>query len=95
MQVTVSLRSCLECRHIDHSGGYTIRGARQICGHSDACVERTTMEALLAEYPEYADDDYNPAHFKYHWIHRVLTKTSGDKVKGIVTWCPLKHGSQY
>ena len=95
MIVTVDIKNCERCRHIDHSGSFTVRGARPICGHSDACVERTTMEAFLAEYPEYANEDYNPLHFKYHWIHRVLTKNSDDKVKGIVTWCPLKHGSKY
>lgn len=95
MEVTVSLNSCRDCHHIDHSGGYTVRGARLICGHSKACKERVTMEALLSEYPEYKDEDYNPAHFRYHWIHRVLTKSSEEKLKGIPEWCPVKHGSRY
>lgn len=93
MLVTVEIKTCQGCNHIDHSGAFTVRGARPICGHPDACVERTTKEVFLVEYPEYGKRDLS--HFKHHWIHRVLTESSKEKVKGIPTWCPVKHGSTY
>lgn len=98
MQVTVILNTCNDCRHLDHSGSFTVRGARPICGHDDACVERVTKEQFLAEYPEYIttiDRKRVDSRFKYHWIHRVVTKNSKEKIKGIPKWCPVKHGSLY
>lgn len=95
MKITIDINTCNRCRHIDHSGAFTVRGARSICGHSDACTERVTIEEYFSEYPEYKDRDYNPLHFRHHWIHRVLTKDSKIEVKEIPTWCPLKHGAKY
>jgi len=31
-RVTI-INTCLECPHIDHSGGFTKGGAKRICGH--------------------------------------------------------------
>lgn len=93
MEISVNIRTCRSCHHIDHSGGYTVRGARPICGHPDASRIRTTKEAFLREYPEYSRRELD--HFKYHWINRVITKDSKEEVKEIPTWCPLKHGARY
>jgi recombinational DNA repair protein (RecF pathway) len=87
MEVTVNLTTCRACHHSDHSGGFTIRGARVICGHSDACEVRRTREDLAKEYPEYVKD-YAKASWRHHWYNRVT-----DGV--IPEWCPLKHGSKY
>lgn len=94
MQVTVNIKTCRSCHHVDHSGSYTVRGARPICGHSDACKVRTLKRAFLREYPEYSRHD-EFENFKYHWIHRVLMKSSKEEPKEIPTWCPLKHGAGY
>ena len=40
MEITVIINNCEDCRHKDHSGAYTIGGAKPICGHDDACVKR-------------------------------------------------------
>jgi len=94
MQITVKIRDCRDCRHIDHSGAFTVRGARLICSHSNACQRRVSKDEFRSEYPEYAKRDLT--HFKYHWIHRVLTKGNKDpKVIKIPDWCPLKHGAKY
>jgi len=93
MEVTVVLKTCYDCHHKDHSGSFTVRGARLICGHFDACKERVSLKKFRAEYPEYADRDLN--YNEYHWIHRVLTKDNNEKLKKIPSWCPLKHGSKY
>jgi len=95
VKITINIDTCERCRHVDHSGSFTVRGARLICGHSDACMERTTWERFFSEYPEYKDRDYNPVHFRYHWIHRVLTSSSREKVEKIPDWCPIKHGAEY
>jgi hypothetical protein len=95
MKITVILKTCQGCRHIDHSGAFTVRGARRICGHPDASgIKRVTLEEYYAEYPEYILTRSH-THFEYHWIHRVLTKNSDEKVKRIPKWCPLKHSSKY
>lgn len=93
MKITVEIKSCMGCRHLDHSGAFTVRGARLICGHSNACKKRVSKLAFLAEYPEYKDRDLT--HFKYHWIHRVVTKSSNEEPMEIPDWCPLKHGAGY
>ena len=94
MQVTVVLKSCEDCRYCGHSGSFTVRGARQVCDHPDIVgIKMTTKEQFLKEYPEYKNKDLE--HFEYHWIHRVLTPNSDDRVKGIPKWCPLKTGSGY
>ncbi len=95
MKITVSIKTCRSCHHIDHSGSFTVRGARNICGHSDACgIERTSKTKWKKEYPEYGKRDIDE-HWKYHWIHRVLTKDAQTDIKEIPEWCPLKHGSKY
>jgi hypothetical protein len=93
MKVCVTINTCHDCRHLDHSGSFTVRGARQICSHRDACQERTTAEKFHAEYPEYKSRDLT--HFKYHWIHRVLTGSREEEIAEIPNWCPLKRGSRY
>jgi len=93
MKITVEINTCHNCRHMDHSGAFTVRGARLICSHSDACSKRVTIEEFLAEYPEYKDRDLT--HFKYHWIHRVLSRSSKEEPTRIPIWCPLKRGAKY
>jgi len=87
MKVTVEINSCGGCNHSDHSGSFTVRGLRVICGHSDACVARKTKEEFAAEYPEYGKD-YATGDWKYHWYNRI---TDGE----ITSWCPVKNGSPY
>lgn len=84
--LTVSLDNCNQCHHNDHSGSFTAGGARQICGHSDACKARRSKEEFLNEYPMYGKRDLSS--WKYHWYNRI---TDGE----IPDWCPLKHGSGY
>ena len=93
MDITVEIKDCVDCRHLDHSGGFTVRGTRSICGHSDACAIRVTKAKFKTEYPEYKTQDLT--HWKHHWFHRVLTSSSGKNIKKIPNWCPLKHGSRY
>lgn len=93
MQVTISLGSCYDCRHVGHSGAFTVRGARVICDHGDACQIRMSKTAFRKEYPEYRGEVYDG--WEDHWIHRVLDKSSGKKIEKIPEWCPLKHGSKY
>ncbi len=57
MIVAVNIRKCSDCRHKDHSGAFTEGGAKQICGHQDAC---STSRAK------------NLGFDKYDWRARVL-----------------------
>ena len=88
MLITVSIKNCSQCRFVGHSGGFTVRGARTICVHSDACQARRSKKAFKKEYPEYRTDIYED--WDYHWYHRIV-----DATGKIVEWCPLKHGSAY
>ena len=93
LHITVEVRGCEDCRHTDHSGSFTHGGAREICGHSDACDEvRKTKEEFLKEYPMYAEREYD-GKFRYHWYNRIVD-TYMDKGT-IPEWCPLKNGSGY
>ena len=89
MQVTVIIESCEDCRHLGSSGAFTVRGARSICAHSDACKERVSKTKFRKEYPEYARDIYDD-YWESHWIHRVLP----DGLS-VPEWCPLRSGSAY
>ena len=92
MFLTVEVKDCHRCHHVDHSGGFTVRGARTICGHSDACKKRKSIEEFGEEYPEYVygklRERFDFKHWKYHWYNRI---TDGE----IPDWCPLRHGSAY
>ena len=89
--MTVDINKCRNCDHTDHSGSFTVRGARSICGHSDACKERRSKTAFRKEYPEYTDDIKDMGKdWKYHWYHRII-----DPDKKPPVWCPLRHGSRY
>lgn len=93
LKVVIKLENCYQCRHINHSGSHTIRGARLICNHSDVYEERVTKEDFIKEYPEYAQSNFT--YSKYHWIHRVLDKGGKDDTAEIPVWCPLRHGKKY
>lgn len=100
LTITVSLNTCRDCMHRDHSGSFTKGGARLICGHSDACQERVSKEQFRAEYPVYKKDSLENDgswQWKHHWIHRVLDTDgqTNELVADIPEWCPLKHGSRY
>ena len=34
MDITVTIKTCSECRHLGHSGAFTPGGARLVCEHS-------------------------------------------------------------
>ena len=91
MEVTVNIEKCDQCRHVGHSGAFTIRGARKICSHPNASSKRKTLEEFLNEYPEYKGKykDYNKNHWKYHWFNRTIDRDD------IPDWCPLKYGARY
>ena len=95
MMISVEVNKCNQCRHRDHSGSYTLRGARPICGHSDACKARKTIEEFGEEYPEYVHGKlrqrFDFKDWKYHWYNRIIENPE----KTIPDWCPLKHGSCY
>ena len=56
MEITVIIENCKDCRHKDHSGAFTVGGAKAICGHSGA-VEIQVDKGRKDPY---------------HWKHRVL-----------------------
>ena len=92
MLITVEVNNCRQCRHRDHSGGFTHGGARGICGHSDSCKERKTIAEFEAEYPMYAGEmSGDKKNWRYHWYNRIVDENENK----IPSWCPLKHGSSY
>lgn len=91
MEITVSINSCKDCRHRDHSGRFTVRGARLICGHSEAvdCCDKRDINDFYQEYPEYRKD-FSRRDWKFHWYNRIT-----DTCNNIPNWCPLKYGRSY
>lgn len=95
MQVTVTINNCHQCRDADHSGSFTVRGARTICGHSDVVDtlkrlnEFKSKEDFKRDYPEYFERGDIDEHWKHHWYHRIVEDNK------IPDWCPLKHGAGY
>jgi hypothetical protein len=88
MKVTIEIKTCRACHHVDHSGGFTMGGARTICGHSDACKVRKSENEFKGEYPEYHKRGDYDKDWKYHWFNRIVGKK-------IPSWCPVKNGSPY
>jgi hypothetical protein len=89
----VVLKHCHQCRYIDHSGAFTIGGARDICGHYDAKEHfpKKTKQEFYKEYPAYAKREPIPdEHWPYHWYNRII-----PDVNQIPDCCPLKYGSEY
>lgn len=84
MTIEVAINSCADCRHLDHSGGWTPGGAQQICGHASA--------AYASYGPGFGKQE------PYHWKHRVIYRpnpTASVIAAPIPDWCPLKHGAGY
>jgi len=88
MEIKINIEKCDSCIHRTHSGGFTVRGARPICGHPEACKIRRSKNAFKKEYPEYRTE-CKTADWKYHWFHRIIDPNT------IPDWCPIKHGAKY
>jgi len=98
LTITVCVRGCEDCRHIDHSGAFTPGGAKMICGHPDI------SENILKHKPHTRNDDANALsnnkkhdnHIDkqcYYWRNRMVGKYIE---KGTIPYfCPLKNGSAY
>ena len=98
LTITVCVRGCEDCRHIDHSGAFTPGGAKMICGHPDI------SENILKHKPHTRNDDPNALsnnkkhdnHIDkqcYYWRNRIVEKYIE---KGTIPYfCPLKNGSAY
>jgi hypothetical protein len=37
MEIVVKINTCQDCRHLDHSGAFTVGGERPVCRHHGAC----------------------------------------------------------
>lgn len=37
MEIKITINSCTDCRHFDHSGSFTVGGERPVCKHRLAC----------------------------------------------------------
>lgn len=88
MKLTVTINTCMDCRHRDHSGSFTPGGAKMICGHHNVSA------TVLRLKPGLRDDDPNgSANIDkqcYYWKNRVIKDHDV-----IPYWCPLKNGCKY
>ncbi len=92
MKIEIDLE-CRTCHHRDHSGSFTIGGARAICGHSDACRTRKSEHEFKNEYPEYHKRGDHDKNWRFHWFNRIIDNEieNGE----VPNWCPVKNGSKY
>jgi hypothetical protein len=79
MQITVTIDKCSECRHFNHSGGFTPGGAQWICGHSGSIPSRRSVKG----------DNY---HWKHRVLN---PEDPIEYPVKIPNWCPLKRGAKY
>jgi len=96
MEIIVSIYSCEDCRHRDHSGAFTTGGARAICGFGGPASKiRSSKREFKAEYPKYYDEMVREhwQHWKCHWYHRIVDEEINNKT--VPEWCPLKSGYPY
>lgn len=89
MEINLTINNCRQCHHVDHSGSFTVRGARTICGRSEACKARKSKKDFENEYPEYFKRGDIDKHWRHHWYHRIVPENK------VPDWCPLKHGARY
>ena len=94
MLITIEIKKCIQCIHVDYSGGFTPRGAKGICNHPDAIefVAKYKNIECPPDHIKHLNDKESPLHKKavnyIHWKHRIIKKS-------IPQWCPLKNGSSY
>ena len=109
MEITVTIETCNDCRHISHSGSYTVGGPLPVCHHSKAINHskfpkkgfKTVEEVKVfyglnsSEHFKCADKEEVDSILKKsnHWIHRM--PFADWKKPAIPDWCPLKHGEKY
>jgi hypothetical protein len=54
--IEITIKRCTECRHLSHSGGFTVGEAKPVCDHP---------KAVNCFAKDIKDD-------KYDWKHRVI-----------------------
>jgi hypothetical protein len=40
MDVLVKIKTCKDCRHLSHTGAFTVGGAKPCCDHDQTCEKR-------------------------------------------------------
>jgi hypothetical protein len=89
MEVTVKIETCDDCRHRDHTGGFTPGGAKPCCHHPVTVAFNDGHKVIpyKNEYP----DNRNVFH-----KHTFNTEMKPIRIpKGIPDWCALKRGEKY
>jgi hypothetical protein len=80
MEITIQINNCGECKHGDHTGGYTKGGAKPCCNH-DITVKEKGFDCFKRIIPYKTELGYRDRE-----IHIA---------KRIPIWCPLKRGCKY
>jgi hypothetical protein len=75
--VTVEIKSCLECKHCDHTGAFTKDGAKPCCNHNKT-VEKFGYNCFKRVIPYHTSFDET--------FHREIRTP-----KTIPVWCPLRQ----
>ena len=81
MDITVTINSCKDCRHKEHSGAFTSGGAKPVCGHSVAVNQR--------------GDGWSNRVIPYRTNFDKISDKPYRIAKSIPNWCPLKNGAKY
>lgn len=59
MPKMITFHSCHNCPHVDHSGAFTVGGAKTICGHNETCKKRgyewykRTIKSMKGKFPSW------------------------------------------
>lgn len=103
LKICVEVRNCFDCRHKDHSGAFTLGGAKRICSHPDVSDivskikklhKLTTVDLRKINSTKASERQEGNEIFKgssTYWKHRILP--NGGNV--LPDWCPLKYGRGY
>jgi hypothetical protein len=83
MKIILDIRSCRDCKHLDHTGAFTKGGAKPCCNHPVTCEEKG-YDCFKRVIP------YRTNYEELGGIERPIRT-----VKGIPIWCPLKNGRTY
>lgn len=86
IKINKTIKNCEECRHIDHSGGFTPGGAKPVCDHPKAVDMAGTGK-----------DKYHWKHRVIPYKRVMLDELRSVRrpKNSIPEWCPLKNGCEY
>jgi hypothetical protein len=94
MEVVIKIKTCNDCRHRDHTGGFTPGGAKPCCDHPFAVENMDKGNGPFDRVIPYRNESPDNRNVFHKHTFKAVYKPIRTP-KGIPKWCPIKNGKDY